>query len=178
MTHPGWPWGQGHRLRNFMLKFFIKVFRSLYLLNMLMDQVDTLHVGRFWSEVLCSTIVVHPGWPWGQGHGLKNFMLKFFIKDLRSLYLLNMLMDQVDTLHVWSYWSEVLWSTIHPGWPWGQGHRFRNFLLKFFVKVVRSLYLLNMLMDQVDTLHVCRYWSEILCFYDPPERPWGQGHGS
>ena len=31
---------------------------------------------------------------------LQNFMLKFFIKDLRSLYLLNMLMDQVDTLHV------------------------------------------------------------------------------
>ena len=30
----------------------------------------------------------------------RNFMLKFFIKDLRSLYLLNMLMDQVDTLHV------------------------------------------------------------------------------
>ena len=25
---------------------------------------------------------------------------KFFIKDLRSLYLLNMSMDQVDTLHV------------------------------------------------------------------------------
>ena len=31
---------------------------------------------------------------------LENFMLKFFNKDLRSLYLLNMLMDQVDTLHV------------------------------------------------------------------------------
>ena len=45
------------------------------------------------------------------------------------------------------------------------------FCWKFFVKVVRSLYLLNMLMDQVDTLHVCRYWSEILCFYDPLERP-------
>ena len=44
-----------------MLKFFIKVFRSLYLLNMLMDQVDALHVGRYWSEVLCSTIVVHLG---------------------------------------------------------------------------------------------------------------------
>ena len=38
----------------------VKVFGSLYLLNMLMDQVDTLHVGRYWSEVLCSTIVVHP----------------------------------------------------------------------------------------------------------------------
>ena len=33
------------------------------------------------------------------------------------------------------------------------------FFLKFYVQVVRSLYLLNMLMDQVDrpTLHVCRY---------------------
>ena len=51
--------------------FFIKVFRSLYLLNMLMDQVDTLnlyidqvdtlHVGRYWSEVLCCTIMTHPG---------------------------------------------------------------------------------------------------------------------
>ena len=44
-----------------MLKFFIKVFRSLYLLNMSMDQVDTLHVVRYWSEVLCSTIMTHPG---------------------------------------------------------------------------------------------------------------------
>ena len=44
-----------------MLKFLIKVFISLYLLNMLMDQVDTLHVGRYWSEVLCSTIMTHPG---------------------------------------------------------------------------------------------------------------------
>ena len=40
--HRGPPWV---KCRNFMLKFFIKVFRSLYLLNMLMDQVDTLHVG-------------------------------------------------------------------------------------------------------------------------------------
>ena len=42
---------------------FIKVFRSLFLLNMSMDQVDTLHVGRYWSEVLCSTIMTHPGRP-------------------------------------------------------------------------------------------------------------------
>ena len=44
-----------------MLKFLVKVFISLYLLNMLMDQVDTLHVSRYWSEVLCSTIMTHPG---------------------------------------------------------------------------------------------------------------------
>ena len=63
-------------------------------------------------------------------------MFKFLVKVFRSLYLLNMLKDQVETLHV---------------------------VFKFLVKVFRSLYLLNMLKDQVETLHVGRYWSEVLC---------------
>ena len=43
-------------------EILVKVFLSLYyLLNMSMDQVDTLHVGRCWSEVLCSTITIHQG---------------------------------------------------------------------------------------------------------------------
>ena len=33
----------------------------LYLLNIWMDQVDTLHVGRYWSEVLFCTIMTHLG---------------------------------------------------------------------------------------------------------------------
>ena len=44
-----------------MFKFLVKVFMSLDLLNLLMDQVDTLHVGRYWSEVLCCTIMTHLG---------------------------------------------------------------------------------------------------------------------
>ena len=44
-----------------MLKFLVKVFMSLYLFKLLMDQVDTLHVGRYWSEVLCFTIMTHLG---------------------------------------------------------------------------------------------------------------------
>ena len=44
-----------------MLKFLVKVFMNLYLLKLLMDQVDTLHVGRYWSEVLCCTIMAHLG---------------------------------------------------------------------------------------------------------------------
>ena len=44
-----------------MLKFLVKVCMSLYLLNLLMDQFDTLHVGRYWSEVLCCTITTHLG---------------------------------------------------------------------------------------------------------------------
>ena len=42
-----------------MLKFLVKVFISLYLLNMWMDYVDTLHGGRYWSEVLFCTIMTH-----------------------------------------------------------------------------------------------------------------------
>ena len=44
-----------------MLKFLVKVFMSLYLLKLWMDQVDTLHAGRYWSEVLCCTIMTHLG---------------------------------------------------------------------------------------------------------------------
>ena len=44
-----------------MLKFLVKVFMSLYLLKLWMDQVDTLHVGRYWSEDLCCTIMTHLG---------------------------------------------------------------------------------------------------------------------
>ena len=42
-----------------MLKFLVKVFMRLYLLNMLMDRVDTLYIDRYWSEVLCCTIMTH-----------------------------------------------------------------------------------------------------------------------
>ena len=44
-----------------MLKFLVKVFMSLYLLKLWMDQVDTLHAGRYWSEVLCCTIMTNLG---------------------------------------------------------------------------------------------------------------------
>ena len=42
-----------------MLKFLVKVFKSLYLLNPWMDLVDTLPDVRYWSEVLCRTIMTH-----------------------------------------------------------------------------------------------------------------------
>ena len=37
------------------------VFKSLYLLNLWMDLVDTLPDVRYWSEVLCCTIMTHVG---------------------------------------------------------------------------------------------------------------------
>ena len=34
---------------------------SLYLLKLWMDQVDSLHVGRYWSDILFYTIMTHLG---------------------------------------------------------------------------------------------------------------------
>ena len=81
-----------------------------------MDQVDTLHVARFWSEVLRSTIMTHPSDLEVKVTDLDILCLSFWLKFFKSLYLLTMLMDQVDTLHVARYWSETLRSTImtHP----------------------------------------------------------------
>ena len=36
-----------------MLKLLVKVFKSLYLLNLWMDLVDTFPDVRYWSEILC-----------------------------------------------------------------------------------------------------------------------------
>ena len=44
-----------------MLKFLVKVFKSLYLLNLWMDLVDMLSDVRYWSEVLCCNITTHIG---------------------------------------------------------------------------------------------------------------------
>ena len=40
-----------------MLKFLVKCFKRLYLLNPWMDLIDTLPDARYWSEVLCCTIM-------------------------------------------------------------------------------------------------------------------------
>ena len=42
-----------------MLKFLVTVFKSLFLLNLWMDLVDIVPGVRYWSEVLCCTILTH-----------------------------------------------------------------------------------------------------------------------
>ena len=46
---------------NGWLPILVKVFISLYPLKLLMDQVDTLHVGTYWSDVLFCIIMTHLG---------------------------------------------------------------------------------------------------------------------
>ena len=88
-----------------MLKFLVKVFVSLYLLNFFMDQVDTLHVGRYWSEVLFCIIMTHLGDLEFKDTDLEILCSSFLVKVFISLYLLNMKMDEVYTLPVGRYWS-------------------------------------------------------------------------
>ena len=66
----------------------VKVFISLYLLKLLMDQVDTLHDGTYWSDVLFCTIMTHLGDLEVKVTDLE-ILLEFLVKVFISLYLLN-----------------------------------------------------------------------------------------
>ena len=65
-----------------MLKFLVKVFISPYLLNMWMNLVDTLHVGRYWSEVLFCTTMTHLGDLEVKVTDLEILCLSFWLKYL------------------------------------------------------------------------------------------------
>ena len=67
----------------------VKVFISLYLLKLLMDQVDTLHVGRYWSDVLFCIIMTHLSDLEVKVTDLE-ILLEFLVKVFISLYLLDM----------------------------------------------------------------------------------------
>ena len=76
----GWSWGQGHRLRSFVKKsqgqsFCVKVYKTSYFEDPLMDFVRIWHDGRYRSKVFISTIPT-PGVTLGQGHGLRIFIKK------------------------------------------------------------------------------------------------------
>ena len=80
----GWPWGQGHGLRSFVKKsqgqsFCVKVYKTSYFEDPLMDLVHIWHDGRYRSKIFISTIPT-PGWPWGQGLGLRSFVKSHRVK--------------------------------------------------------------------------------------------------
>ena len=78
---------------------------------MLIDQVDTLHVGRYWSGILCYTITTYPG-----GLDVKFTDLeKFCVKVFMSISLEYVDMDQADTLHMLVDIGLKLYAV--PSWP-------------------------------------------------------------
>ena len=71
-----------------MLKFLVKVFRVLYLLNPWMDLVSTLPDVRYWSEVLCCTITTHISDPEVKVTDLEILSSSFWLKFFFSTFLL------------------------------------------------------------------------------------------
>ena len=70
------------------LQFLVKVFKSLYLLNLWMDLVDTLPNVKYWPEVLYCTITTHFS---DLEVKVTDFeILIFLVKAFRSLYLLKL----------------------------------------------------------------------------------------
>ena len=70
------------------VKFLVKVFKRLYLLNLWMEVDHTCPDVRYWSEIVCCTIPMHSG----QGHRLRKKLYmysKCLVKVFRSLYLLK-----------------------------------------------------------------------------------------
>ena len=73
-----------------MLKFLVKVFKSLYYLTLWMDLVDILSDRRQWSETLCCTILTHVSDLEVKVTDFEMLRLIFLVKVFRSLYLLKL----------------------------------------------------------------------------------------
>ena len=115
--------------------FCVKVYKTSYFEDPLMDFVHIWHDGRYRSKVFISTIPT-PGWPWEQGHGLWIFVKKsqgqsFCVKVYKTSYFEDPLMDFIHIWHDGRYRSKVFISTIPiPGVTLGQGHGLRIFIKK------------------------------------------------
>ena len=94
-----------------MFKFSVKVFKSLYLLNLWIDLVDILPDVRYWSEVLYC-ILTHISDLEVKVTDFEILCLSFWLKIL-EVYLLKLLLNLVDTLPGIRYWSKLLRCT-HP----------------------------------------------------------------
>ena len=103
--------GQGHRLRTFMLTFYVKVFRISLFPNPLMDLVHLWYNDRYWSKILHSVIP-------DPIHDFKvkvtdlELLSKFCVKVFRTSLFPNPLKDLVYIWYDDRYWSKILFSTI------------------------------------------------------------------
>ena len=94
----------------------VKVYKTSYFEDPLMDLVHIWHDGRYRSKIFISTIPT-PGGPWGQDHGLRSFVKKsqgqsFCVKVYKTSYFEDPLMDLVHIGHDCRYRSKIFISTI------------------------------------------------------------------
>ena len=123
--HPCMTLRSGHRLRTFMLKFYVKAFRTSLFPNPVVYLFHVWYDDRCWSKILCSTIPnpVHDFKV--QVTDLRIFVLKFVFKFLQCLFLWSLWW--IDSCLAWwsvRNWSKILYGTI----PNPEGHRLRIFI--------------------------------------------------
>ena len=125
-----------HRLRTFMLTFYIKVFRTSLFPNSMMDLVHVWCDDRYWSKLLHSAITTPIHDFKVKVTDLELFMLKFCVKVFRTLLFPKVCFKFYNVcfceafdglIHVWHgdrNWSKILYGTI----PNPEGHRLRIFI--------------------------------------------------
>ena len=92
------------------VKVFVKVFKTSLFPNLITDLIHLWYDDTYWSKILRSTIRIPLGQE--QGHGIRIFMLKFYVKVFKISLLLNQMMDLVPIWCHVRYWSKVFISTI------------------------------------------------------------------
>ena len=97
------------------VKVFVKVFKTSCFPNLISVLIHLWYDDTYWSKILCSTIPVPPRSC--QGHRLRIFLLKFYVKVFRISLLLNCMMDLVPIWYHARYWSKVFISTISTHCP-------------------------------------------------------------
>ena len=150
-----WPRGQGHRLRNFILKVCVIVFKIFSFLNPCMDLLYILLDYIYWSKILFGTIHT-PAYDLE----VKVIDLEIYFKVLCQIFKISSFLKPcMDLLYIWQdyrYWSKIVSSTIPTLWPRGQGHGLRNFIFKFYFKFHKSLYFLSYFSKR--TIHLVYIW--------------------
>ena len=95
-----------------MLTFYVKVFRTSFFPNPLMDLVYIWYDNRYWSKILFSTIPTPMHDLTVKVTDLELLCQSFALKFFRTSLFPNPMMDLV---HVWyddRYWSKILHSAI------------------------------------------------------------------
>ena len=92
-------------------KVFVQVFKTSLFPNLTTDKIHLWYDDTYWPKILRSTIRT-PRSCKSQGHGLRIFILKLYVKVFRISLLLNQMMDLVPVWYHDKYWSKVFISTI------------------------------------------------------------------
>ena len=100
------------RWRPQMLKFSLKFLRPDYFHLFTTDLIHLWYDDTYWSKIFAQYHPHHPRSCQCQGHRLRIFMLKFYVKVFRISLLLHLMMDLAPIWYHDIYWLKVFISTI------------------------------------------------------------------